>query len=301
MERGDQTVVDNLKPVSAEHEIAEIPASAATLPTSTSDVTSTTASLAVPETRLTQAGRPVRNYRLPRRFQDIAPDPVAPVRPEPALALPSQSVIRRVILHVQDSFHTAVDQFGVLRRYFHRPSYDPDAFVKAEDLANFRTLSPASPRATPTCSPPWPFNNMSKYLLMNWYHTGSSQKTKQEVTRLVKEVITSPDFSAADLADFNAHQENKRLDYVFAEQIAPFSGDNWHEVEVEIDVPVPERNKSARKYSIYSLHHRSITEVIKAVWGDAVASQKFHLTPFKRIHVDPEQGTETRIFDEMYT
>jgi hypothetical protein len=254
-----------------------------------------------PQTFLTQAGRPARNYRLPRRFQDIVPEP--PTSDSIQSAPSSQLAVRRVILHVRDSFRTAANQFGVLRHYFHRPSYDPDDFVRAQDLANFDTSSTLPPPAR-AYVPPWPFDNMSKYLLMNWCHSGSSQKTEQEVTRLVKEVIMSPDFLPSDLTDFNAHRENKRLDDAKtgpAEQTTPFTGDDWHEVAVEIDVPVLEKNKGPQKYPIHSLHRRSIIQVIGVVWENAAASQSFHLTPFQRIHVHPDQGTETRIFDEMYT
>ena len=69
---------------------------------------------------LTQAGRPVRNYRRPRRFDDVPPDPPASIEPPP----PILNIVRRVILHVRDSFRTGVNQFGILREYLHRPSYD---------------------------------------------------------------------------------------------------------------------------------------------------------------------------------
>jgi hypothetical protein len=40
--------------------------------------------------------------------------------------------------------------------------------------------------------------------------------------------------------------------------------------------------------------------VIKAAWSEDTA-KKFHLSPFKRIHVHPETKVETRIFDETFT
>ena len=39
---------------------------------------------------------------------------------------------------------------------------------------------------------------------------------------------------------------------------------------------------------------------MKATWG-AATSRRFHLTPFRRIHVDPETAQEMRIYDELYT
>jgi hypothetical protein len=160
----------------------------------------------------------MRNYRLPRRFHDLPPAIL--------------EAARRIILHVRDSFRTAVNKFGILQEYLHRPSYDPDVFVKLEDLANFRVLSEST-----TCLPneqlsysflsPWPFKNMSKYLLMNWHQTGSSQKTEAELNHLVKEVIGNPEFHPDDLADFSTHWENKQLDdaRATADSCAPFLDD----------------------------------------------------------------------------
>src|ERR1700733_13517507 len=78
----------------------------------------------------TPAGRPMRNYRRPLRFDDSPPEPSASFEPLPLIP----KVAKRMLLHVRDTFRTAVNQFGVLREYLHRPSYDPDASVKLEDL-----------------------------------------------------------------------------------------------------------------------------------------------------------------------
>jgi hypothetical protein len=221
-----------------------------------------------------------------------------------APAIPN--LTQRVILHVRDSFRTGVNQFGILREYLHRPSYDPDAFIEPKDLANFATdPTPSFQLAgrSPPPSPPWPFENMSKYLLMTWYNSGSSQKTEKELTRLAKEVIGAPEFNPEDLANFDAHRENQRLNNVLSAEggiHSPFSHDGWHEVTVEIDVPVPVINTPPRKFAVPGLHHRSIIQVIKETWG-APTSLQFHLAPFRRIYVDAKTQEETRIFDEVYT
>jgi hypothetical protein len=194
--------------------------------------------------------------------------------------------------------------FGILREYLHRPSYDPDAFVTPEDLANF-PVEPSTPHISSghRFTPPWPFENMLKYLLMTWYHSGSAQKTEQELSRLVKDVIGAPEFKTEDLIGFSAHRENKRLENAqIMEEMndGPLLGDDWHEVAVDIEVPVPTKGAPPCKFPIPGFYHRSIIEVIKAMWRTTTFSQ-FHLTPFRRIHVHPDTGVETRIFDEVYT
>src|SRR5271168_757587 len=100
-------------------------------------------SLSQPETRtspplppLTQAGRPVRNYQLPKRYH---PDPL-PEPPRPAVQLdnagvPSLRILPHINLIVRDTFKTILNSFGIWREYWQRPSYDPDAFVSVADLA----------------------------------------------------------------------------------------------------------------------------------------------------------------------
>jgi hypothetical protein len=186
--------------------------------------------------------RRIANQRIPRCLQDIYPEPSVAIEP----AAQTRSGVKRVILHVRDSFRTTVNGFGILREYSYRPSYDPDAFVKPEDLANFSTkTSPthtasASAEQTGSFLPPWPFANLSKFLLMNWQNTGSIQKSEQELDRLVKDVIGHPAFKPEDLVGFSAHRENKRLDSAPAagDTHTPFSGDDWRETAVEIEIPV---------------------------------------------------------------
>jgi hypothetical protein len=241
---------------------------------------------------------------MPRPFIDELP----PI-PNPA-ALTTEPhgihIVRRVILHVREYFRTTLNQFSILREYVkRRPSYDPDAHVRAEDLANFPLDARFADDADQVIDhppPPWPFENMTKYLLMNWFHTGSSQKSEAEITRLAKEVILAPNFQSKDLLGFNAHQENKRLDNSAAAKgnsSTPFSTDGWQEVSVKIEVPIPLKNHLPQAFHVPGLHYRSIVEVIKATWKTAISSQ-FHLTPFRKIHVDPA-GNETRIYDEVYT
>jgi hypothetical protein len=207
---------------------------------------------------------------------------------------------------------TSASRFGLLREYNHRPSYDPDEHVIPEDLVNFKTgLTSISPekRNLPDSAhppPPWPFENMSKFLLMNWANSGSTLKTEAEVTRLGREVLSSPDFKLEDLRSFNAHQENQRMDVAFSPVgpgKTPFSGDGWREVAVDIEVPVASRTKPpppSRTFTIPGLHFCPLIEVIKAAWSEDIAKQ-FHLSPFKRIHLHPKTKVETRIFDEAFT
>jgi hypothetical protein len=251
---------------------------------------------------LTCSGRPQRNYRRPKRFLDAlpaVPTPILHVPPPPLALLPT---IRRVTLHVRDLMRTLANKFGILREYHHRPSYDPDTHVSPEDLANFICDAPSDVSVLTHPPPPWPFENMSKFLLMNWANSGSTQKSEAEITRLGREVFSSPDFKVEDLAGFDAHRENRRLDaaMVAMESDTLSPRDGWRELTVSIDVPVPTRGSPSRSFRIPGLHCRSLTQVMKAAWSENIA-RKFHLSPFKQFHVHPQTKTETRMYDEVYT
>jgi hypothetical protein len=206
---------------------------------------------------------------------------------------------------------TAANVFGLLREYHHRPSYDPDEHVTPEDLSNFNAGDSSAPSTSSVAPfdahppPPWPFENMTKFLLMNWANSGSTQKTEAEITRLGREVLSSPDFKVEELQSFDTHRENQCIDKASAavESSSPFSHDGWHETKVDIRIPVASRTKPPppnRTLSVSGLHHRSLVEVIKVAWSEDMA-KNFHLSPFKQIHINPKTKVETRVYDEVYT
>jgi len=161
----------------------------------------------------------------------MPPEPPAGTEPSP----PTPTVVRHIILHVCDSFRTAINRFSILCEYLHCPSYNPGALMRPEDLANFRTAS--SPtlqdhpvgQLDPQPKPPWPFDNMSQFLLMSWHNNGSSQKTECELNQLTREVIRHPEFKSEDLVGFNVHQGHKQLDSTRETMAAnaPFHDDSW--------------------------------------------------------------------------
>jgi hypothetical protein len=207
--------------------------------------------------------------------------------------------------------HTTANAFGLLCKYHHHPSYDPDEYVTPEDLANFHTgdnsgtstLEENLPNSHPP--PPWPFKNMTKFLLMNWVNSGSAQKTEAEITWLGREVLSSPDFKVEELQSFDAHCENRYIDQAIAamESKMPFSSDGWQEVKVDIQISVASRTKPLppnQTFSVSGLHYCLLVEVIKAACNEDMA-KRFHLLPFKQLHINPSMKVETCIYDEAYT
>ena len=247
-----------------------------------------------------------RTRRLPARYRDHLPEPPRPVDPVP----PAAPTLPRVILHVFDSFRSSFNRFGIAREYRHRPSYDPEHCVPAEELSNStddggKTLD-SNTRAK---SPPWPWTNMSTWRLMSWQLTGNDQKSSAETTRLVHDVLLADDFELEDLSSFNAETAIKKMD---KSEVALASSsqsadtrewDGW-KLEVDVDIEVPSREKcnegNGRTFTVHGFAYRPLVSVIRAAFTDTL-SQWFHFTPFRRIWKSPATGREQRLYDELYT
>src|SRR5882672_8713026 len=253
------------------------------------------------------ARQPVRRYRIPSNYEDIPPEGPAPLPPAPSLppVAPGSSALPRVILHVRDFMRTGLNRFGLFREYHHRPSYDPDHSMPEDELSNCHAAQPAEINLIPhaeSCRPPWPFQNMSIYLLMEWMITGGNQKSIGEVDRLAKDVLGSKDFRLEDIANFSAHKENKRLDS--SEQhdpSSPFPGDGWIEKNVRIVVPTGQKDSEGlgQPFTVPGLQLRSLCKIMKSALAD-ITSRRFHFSPFKRFWKSP-LGSEVRCYDEAYT
>jgi hypothetical protein len=236
---------------------------------------------------------PHRTRKLPASFRDILPEPPVPVAP-PKLRLPT------VYLMVTNPLTTALNSFGLFRKYLFHPSYDPDSVVYPSDLSNLGVHTPSSPLGLnePHHKPPWPFVNMSIWRLMRWMNTGSRSKSEGEVSRLVNEVLNAPDFRTKDLHGFTAHRENSHLDTV--NKTNPLDN-GFHVASVTIEVPTgePSNSETSRPYSVPGLHYRKLLNIIKAAFQDPL-SRQFHLTPFSLMHRSPVTGVEQRVYGELY-
>ena len=147
-------------------------------------------------------------------------------------------------------------------------------------------------RPSGDCAPPWPWANMSIWCLMSWKLTGSNQKSNEELTCLVKEVIQAPDFKIADLAKFHALTELRRLGDEgtrVAGVSGAFSHDGWKEATLEISIPIREQRKEdcGHSFAIPGLMYRSLVSVIQIAFSEPI-SQWFHfIHPLKQHHSPP--------------
>ncbi|KAI9573052.1 hypothetical protein HD554DRAFT_2167335 [Boletus coccyginus] len=276
---------------------AEPPSFLSTLPSASLGTAQTKNSLRV------VSGHPKRTVRLSKRYRDEFPQPPAPVADSAESRLP---VVQRVALHAHDTICMATNAFGILQKYPHRPSYDPDAFVVPDDLS-YKRRQPPEPMThpneepAPELPPPWPFPNMTTYQLMQWRYSGSIVKSQQEVNRLVKNILLANDFKAGDLQNFSVAMQNLTLDTHCSNSTQ--SSDSWQEVNMNIEVStgIPSTSGSYHQsFTISSLLYRPLVDVIKSAFSSPY-TQYFHIFPFKHLWKHPVDGTEQRVFDKLYT
>lgn len=283
-------------------------------------------------------GRPKRHYRLPVRYQGMLLSSRTPMPgrhndmlPEAPTALPplppeTPRLLPRVILHVRETIRTALNKFGVLREYPHRPTYDPESALTPKDLSDYSGYvrgyesEPTPPVATtPTAqpslltSPPSPFANMSIYRPMRWLTTGPNTKSLAEGDRLLNQVLLADDFNPEDLRNHRPSSEVLKLDGTpITTAIQPSVADepvtqgctaqstSWREVPVKFSVPTGTvvAHSSSTTFTVAGTCPRSLVGVIRSAFT-APLPRQFHLTPFRRFW--QSISGERRIYDEPYT
>ena len=146
-----------------------------------------------------------------------------------------------------------------------------------------------------------PFLNATVCQLMNWFYTGSNQKSIAELDRLVKEVIIQDDFDVSDLKGFSAALELRCLDMM--EDEAAFSGEaGWRESSVKIRLPVDKqkiKEATAPTFEIPGIWHCDLLEVIHTAFQDMKA-QFYHLMPFRLFWKPTPDSEPEQVMTDLY-
>ncbi|KAJ7580199.1 hypothetical protein C8J56DRAFT_277532 [Mycena floridula] len=255
-------------------------------------------------------GRPRRAHRLPPQYKDMlpsAPTPVTFLQPpvidvETPVAPPEDPVPQAPV------FRTKPNALGMYKIYAALPTRDPDGDISIDDVCDSPAFAvppapePAEqipPVATEALPPPAPsrlpfapFLSTTVARLMCWFHTGSNQKSVDELQRLADDVINQPDFNATDLAGFRATRENHRLDEGFdgdkdaADQATrpPAVSDRWETHTVRIRVPADKvsfrSEEHAPEFEVPGVVIRPLLSVLREAF-EGPEFLKMHLTPYQ--------------------
>lgn len=252
--------------------------------------------------------------RRPGPVQDRLPESLS-VDSE-AAGVAQMPLGRRIRLIVRDTLTTPPNKFSLYRLYKHRPTHEPDAFLKLKDLAVTShhipahdppshlpvppSDTPTSPAPSPAKSPaPWPFANMSIWRFMSWINNGNTTKSATEVNDLAHNVLLSPDFNVAELAGFNCETENTRFERQANKTNDPLAK-SFMKSDVNFTVPSSLPGVKNESYSVKGLYHRKLTDIIRGAFQESLADH-MHFSPFALFHRPPNSEKAERVYGELYT
>jgi hypothetical protein len=228
------------------------------------------------------------------------PSPTPPSSPTPPVEL--------------ERFQTEEDEFGRFRIYHKRPRSelsntpppDHNDFTAAEEddagrpkkVASGLRMPVAFIEGLPTLI--GLFVNTTIALLVQWFYSGTGQKSISDVQHLIDDVILHEDFKTEDLEGVNLARELKRLD-TFESSL---EGQGWKKASVKISVPCPKKKVAESEtveFEIEGLQYRDLTTIIKNACQDDTASESFHTTPFKEMWTPSDGAPPIRLYGEAYT
>lgn len=142
--------------------------------------------------------------------------------------------------------------------------------------------------------------NATVALLIQWFYSGTGQKSVADVQRLIDDVILHEDFKAEDLQGVNFSRELKKLD-AFESSL---EGQGWKRGSVKFSVPCPKekvRESEAAEFEVEGLLYRDLTAIIREACQDERTPESFHTTPFKEMWNQSDGMPPVRLYGEAYT
>lgn len=239
--------------------------------------------------------------------------------------LPAASSTPEPTVHqMWNPFRSAINLFGLFREYVHQPTHDPNTLFSA-DAPSTGANDPVTHSSDTADLPPalqhdlplyHPFSNATSFGFLHWKWTGANTKSDIETGKLLS-FLRSDDFNRQDITAFNIATETRRIDkYIngdvdmelLASSSVPPGHGEWKESTVSISVPDGKEHDATDelpKFEVPSLHHRSLTDIIRNTFSDADKGKYFHYVPYKHHFQPPAVDSilppPTRVYDEIYS
>lgn len=280
---------------------------------------------------------PIQHRRLPRMIPDHLPVPAlgAFARTEDLELLSRPATPPEMIIgenmhpsNTSDGIWTVPNKFGILRRYFDRPTSIPDEDVELADLtdpievynleaelmrlsltATNRSLAHRARQSTRERALDiiYPHPNLSSFLMNNWfYRRGSIQKSKLDRSILVNDVILNPSFDPLEIAppfNFNA------LDDLIVSSAGGIAspeqqlGTGWAKGDATIDIPATGQHPRTT-WSVPGVYYRDVTQVIRHVL-ESPTGASFNYDGFEEWWQPPSTtvppAPKQRVYHNVYT
>lgn len=256
----------------------------------------------------------------PRQFQDILPQPLPHLPPEPVVDLEQNSTSAPPLfvpasprsLPAVETIKSPRNAFGLLREYCSTkfPSHDPEDFVGLEELSD-GPVAATTVITTQHHQSFRPYPNESSFLLGEWYWSGGAQKSRESFSDLL-DIVGSPEFRPEDVRHTSWTKINETLaKNNFDDCNAGVDGEaewmnedaGWKKSPVSISVPFHSRTKTPgpQNYHAGHLYHRSLVSVIREKLLNPHDHRHFHHEPFKLFWQHIDASAKVRVHGELYT
>lgn len=227
------------------------------------------------------------------------PSPTPPTSPTPPVEL--------------KTFRTQEDEFGHFRIYNRRPLSELSNTPPPDHNDFIRSETHQTPPEDLAAGLQMPvtfiaglssliglFVNATVALLIQWFCSGTGQKSIADAQRLIDDVILHEDFRAEDLEGINLAGELKKLD-TFESSL---EDQGWKRGSVKISVPCPKEmvvESEAAEFEVEGLLYRDLTMIIKNACQDQGTTDLFHTTPFREMWKPSDGASPIRLYGEAYT
>jgi hypothetical protein len=255
-----------------------------------------------------------REHRqLPKRYQDVLPEPPASLPPAsvtvtspPITAAPAlPQALSPVLSPNRDILKSVRNVFGLFRQYHATsfPDHDPNENIVADDLID-------SSLDTHPVETYHPYPNQSSFLLGEWYWNDGVQKSQSSFQNLLK-IVGHPEFRPEDVAGLNwqsidiqlsGDRRVESLDEEGCWRDEQVDGD-WVKTPIKIKVPFHKRmlHPGEKVFDAGNLHHRKLVSVIREKITRSSTHPYLHFEPYGLYWQPKESSEPVRVHGELYT
>jgi hypothetical protein len=199
---------------------------------------------------------------------------------------------------------TPRNAFGLWRKFFAKslPSHDPEELATLENLCDIETPTPSHNQGISF----GPYPNESSFLLGEWYwDDDSAQKSHKSFNRLLK-IVGDPKFRPEDVQSTKWKSIDTQLaskTYCEAGGDEEWLDAGWETTEIKVSVPFPRgaKHPGPHEYTVGTLYHRSIVDIIQEKFSNPHDSQHYHYDPFELFWSPQEGQPNSRVHGELYT
>lgn len=238
--------------------------------------------------------------RSVRAVPDILPQAPEPVNTETTLpATPARVLPDGLSGPAPQIIQTKPNIFGLWKEYDYPPSVDPD---NSAEVSHYLSAKLQKAKSVSTAFSSSRGVSCKRHeLLLQWHTSGSGQKSLNDTSQLVKNVIQHPEFNPDDFKD-NAWKKA----FAALGESSSEDGDGWFQHDIEIEIPLLRRywdsddeDRSSVRHTLKRFRCRRLCALIRFIVQNDPSASNWTFEPY-RLFVTQADGHVERILGQVY-